>query len=208
MQVHKLWKVVDVKNLYCIRIPKGARSAPQALRSHRAARKQEDGPYRLCSGGSCWYWLLSVCKECPRVAQGYPRWQALDGRYLGSASLRDDRTEDFQYDLYGVIVHHGVCSDKGHYYAYVKHKDQWFLLDDTRVEMVSEQKVFDQQAYLLFYSLKPRAELPQGHSSCAHGNGDEDRKGQMESLSGNGGSGGESEFGEGEEEEVKEGEQT
>ena len=94
----------------------------------------------------------------------------------------DDRTADFQYDLYGVIVHEGESPHSGHYYAYVKHKTEWLHLDDKNVRTATSEEVLNQQAYVLFYSKKRSAELPQGHSSCALGNGDENRKAAGEDL--------------------------
>lgn len=40
------------------------------------------------------------------------------------------------YELYGVIAHAG-SHDHGHYTAYVMHKEQWYLADDTRVTRCS-----------------------------------------------------------------------
>ena len=39
----------------------------------------------------------------------------------------------------------------GHYTAYARSGDQWYLFDDSRVEAVEAQKIVSSDAYLLFY---------------------------------------------------------
>ncbi|KAI8462774.1 MAG: hypothetical protein J3K34DRAFT_372984 [Monoraphidium minutum] len=57
-----------------------------------------------------------------------------------------------QYDLYGVLVHHGHSLHSGHYVCYVKAGNGiWHLCDDHRVAQVSQRAVEGQQAYILFY---------------------------------------------------------
>eukprot|EP01004_Peranema_trichophorum_P010753 NODE_9582_length_579_cov_43.807018_g8945_i0.p1 GENE.NODE_9582_length_579_cov_43.807018_g8945_i0~~NODE_9582_length_579_cov_43.807018_g8945_i0.p1 ORF type:complete len:158 (+),score=52.71 NODE_9582_length_579_cov_43.807018_g8945_i0:41-475(+) len=63
------------------------------------------------------------------------------------------------YELCGVVTHKGRDADGGHYVAWVKHKDDWLLFDDNKVEVVREEKVKathggaadDHLAYLLIY---------------------------------------------------------
>ena len=54
------------------------------------------------------------------------------------------------YRLYAVVVHSGVL-EGGHYVAYVKRRGRWFLCDDASVEPVSETRVLEAQAFMLFY---------------------------------------------------------
>ena len=45
---------------------------------------------------------------------------------------------DDKYDLYGVLVHAGPTAAYGHYYSYVKNKDnQWIRLNDEVCSLVS-----------------------------------------------------------------------
>lgn len=39
----------------------------------------------------------------------------------------------------------------GHYTAYARNGDQWYLFDDSRVEKVEPEKIVSSDAYLLFY---------------------------------------------------------
>jgi ubiquitin C-terminal hydrolase len=61
------------------------------------------------------------------------------------------------YSLTGIVIHVGGSASSGHYTAYVRKpgggsKSQWFHMDDSFVEAVSEQTVLRQRdAYLLFY---------------------------------------------------------
>ncbi|QDZ22491.1 ubiquitin carboxyl-terminal hydrolase [Chloropicon primus] len=57
------------------------------------------------------------------------------------------------YSLYGVLVHSGHSLHSGHYYCYVKcPSGAWVCCDDNVVHQVSETKVMEQKAYMLFYS--------------------------------------------------------
>ena len=64
------------------------------------------------------------------------------------------------YGLTGVVIHVGGSSSSGHYTAYVKKAGasgsaQWYHMDDSFVEAVSEKTVLRQKdAYLLFYCRK------------------------------------------------------
>ena len=55
-----------------------------------------------------------------------------------------------KFNLYGVLNHHGTLTG-GHYTAYAKHDDDWYLFDDSRIEKVTESKIITKAAYLLFY---------------------------------------------------------
>ena len=39
----------------------------------------------------------------------------------------------------------------GHYFCFVKRNNKWFICDDENVQEVSEKKVANEDAYLLFY---------------------------------------------------------
>ncbi|KAG0643397.1 hypothetical protein HOY80DRAFT_431844 [Tuber brumale] len=55
------------------------------------------------------------------------------------------------YDLYAVVVHQGTGANFGHYVAYTKHQEEWWLLDDDRITKVPPEAVAKSKAYLLFY---------------------------------------------------------
>ncbi|KAI3446753.1 hypothetical protein Pfo_003418 [Paulownia fortunei] len=59
---------------------------------------------------------------------------------------------DLNYTLYGVLVHAGWSTHSGHYYCFVRTSSgMWYSLDDNQVVQVSERKVLEQKAYMLFY---------------------------------------------------------
>lgn len=71
--------------------------------------------------------------------------------------LSDSRS--CEYTLTGVVIHVGGSSDSGHYTAYVRKpgvgKSEWYHMDDSYVQAVSEKTVVEQRnAYLLFYCRK------------------------------------------------------
>ncbi|KAM0836219.1 hypothetical protein ACQ4PT_062459 [Festuca glaucescens] len=60
-------------------------------------------------------------------------------------------TNPQKYDLYGVVEHLGESS-KGHYVCYIRSSEtDWYLFNDEKVMKLSEDKVLDSKAYLLFY---------------------------------------------------------
>ncbi|KAI8350654.1 hypothetical protein B0O80DRAFT_123514 [Mortierella sp. GBAus27b] len=61
-----------------------------------------------------------------------------------------DPIPTYLYNLFAVINHQGKM-DTGHYTAYVKHRGEWFSLDDHKVSLASQKDVLDSKAYMLFY---------------------------------------------------------
>ena len=59
-------------------------------------------------------------------------------------------SNSIKYELIGVVNHMGVLGG-GHYNAYVKRDNEWYLADDSRYMKVSKDKVVSQSAYILFY---------------------------------------------------------
>lgn len=57
------------------------------------------------------------------------------------------------YELSSVVVHKGNL-DNGHYVNFARKDGDWFLFDDHRVELVSEKRVLEAQAYLLVYVVR------------------------------------------------------
>ena len=68
--------------------------------------------------------------------------------------------EALQYRLSAVIVHIGRTPDSGHYAAYVRHRNEWFLVNDDQVQAVSLAEVQSQAAYILLYE--------RAHTTTAH----------------------------------------
>ncbi|EGR31187.1 hypothetical protein IMG5_116130 [Ichthyophthirius multifiliis] len=54
-------------------------------------------------------------------------------------SKKSDNNE-FQYELFAVLIHSGQYSGSGHYYAYIKKQKQWFKFNDSVVEKISESQ--------------------------------------------------------------------
>lgn len=58
-----------------------------------------------------------------------------------------------QYQLFGVIIHHGRGFGSGHYTAYVwnKEAESWVNCNDSRMVLSTMEEVLSAQAYILFY---------------------------------------------------------
>ncbi|KAL8133305.1 hypothetical protein AgCh_008679 [Apium graveolens] len=66
--------------------------------------------------------------------------------------VTDPYDRNLNYTLYGVLVHAGWSTHSGHYYCFVRTSSgMWYSLDDNQVFQVSEKKVLEQKAYMLFY---------------------------------------------------------
>lgn len=60
--------------------------------------------------------------------------------------------EPIMYKLYAVLVHTGHSCTSGHYFAYVRPSNQsWYCMNDNSVSEVSASRVFESEAYMLFY---------------------------------------------------------
>jgi len=69
-------------------------------------------------------------------------------RHLNTAEFAISR-EDFKLKA---IANHMGGTQGGHYNAFTKHADQWFLIDDDEVKKV--QEIHDRSAYTIFYEKK------------------------------------------------------
>lgn len=71
-----------------------------------------------------------------------------------------DKEGRFLYELESVIVHEGKAIEQGHYFAFCRGaaeesgKREWYMFNDAKVTVAAEKLVLEQEAYLLFYSLK------------------------------------------------------
>lgn len=91
-------------------------------------------------------------KTMTRVA--FPSPLSLEDYYSKASPCADRNTN---YDLIGVVSHHGPKSHQGHYTASIRQPTlEWSKLDDHSVTSVSLQEVLEEQqgtAYLLIYEL-------------------------------------------------------
>ncbi|CAN6219812.1 unnamed protein product [Urochloa humidicola] len=77
----------------------------------------------------------------------FPLQLALNRDLLSSPS-----SEGRKYELVATITHHGRDPSRGHYTAHAKHANgQWLRFDDDAVAPVGQNKVLQDQAYILFY---------------------------------------------------------
>ena len=61
------------------------------------------------------------------------------------------KKSSYKYELYGVCNHMG-CSQGGHYTASVKNANKnWYLYNDTNVDLLEEKNVISNQSYCLFF---------------------------------------------------------
>ncbi|GMS84426.1 hypothetical protein PENTCL1PPCAC_6601 [Pristionchus entomophagus] len=56
----------------------------------------------------------------------------------------------YEYTLFAVVQHEGSL-DSGHYTAFVRSYNTWYLCDDERIRAVPIEKVLAAEAYILFY---------------------------------------------------------
>ena len=98
--------------------------------------------------------------------------EAMDGGTSGSAKLEghvkfeqvlnmkpymtpslQSQTKSMFGRLFAVIVHQGKNSHSGHYLAYVRNwkRNEWWKMDDAKVQCVDTKEVMMAEAYMLFY---------------------------------------------------------
>jgi len=68
----------------------------------------------------------------------------------GNAPSPNTANAEATYMLSAVIVHKGDINS-GHYVSYAKEGKDWFMFDDSKVVLATEQEVLTAQAYLLVY---------------------------------------------------------
>ncbi|XP_028842935.1 ubiquitin carboxyl-terminal hydrolase 31 isoform X2 [Denticeps clupeoides] len=76
--------------------------------------------------------------------------------------------DDYLYDLYAVCNHHGNMHG-GHYTAYCKNSidGQWYCFDDSEVQLIPDEDVCQQMAYILFYQRRTSIPSWSANSSVA-----------------------------------------
>lgn len=87
---------------------------------------------------------------------------------MGEKAGGDEEEGRFLYELESVIVHEGKAIEQGHYFAFCRGVEdsvgmgkgtatarrEWYMFNDAKVTAAAEPLVLEQEAYLLFYSLK------------------------------------------------------
>ncbi len=90
------------------------------------------------------YHTTETVKICDNIS--YPKILDLN-KYVDSSVDKNYRI----YELNGLILHNGNA-ERGHYYAYQCHNDEWLKFDDESVIKLSSDQIFDNQdVYLLVY---------------------------------------------------------
>ncbi len=61
---------------------------------------------------------------------------------LDSTTIVESDEGDFQYQLFGVVVHIGNSTNAGHYYAYTKDEtNKWWKCDDQSVQLTTFEHI-------------------------------------------------------------------
>ncbi|RCH81299.1 Ubiquitin carboxyl-terminal hydrolase 36 [Rhizopus stolonifer] len=67
-----------------------------------------------------------------------------------------EKEKSVDYSLYAVIVHTGQTIHDGHFKAYVKSPSGiWYCMDNEAVQVVSVNRLLQENAYMLFYHIPP-----------------------------------------------------
>lgn len=69
---------------------------------------------------------------------------------LSEWCLNPDTVDRSKYSCFAIANHYGAMAS-GHYVAYAKNRDQWFVFNDSRCQAVKETHIDKKSAYLLFY---------------------------------------------------------
>lgn len=95
-----------------------------------------------------------------RKKVNYPHHLTIPKETVSSQFLKYDESNR-QYELSGVIYHHGVSPDGGHYTADIYHKeaDKWYRIDDVNITPLKPEEVLEaaeegtssRTAYILMY---------------------------------------------------------
>ena len=72
---------------------------------------------------------------------------------IGEYMSRANRGKPLPYTLVAVLVHRGRSCDCGHYFAYVRKGNDWYLTNDAEVTRVNVEEVLASQAYVMVYEV-------------------------------------------------------
>jgi len=109
--------------------------------------------------------VKNIGREAARIVKTEKRFafpETLDLKYIAKEATAN--LDSSLYELYAVVAHRGThyC---GHYTAYVREDDSWYLADDTHIRLCSWDDVkatyeagsnllYDEVAYMLMYRSK------------------------------------------------------
>lgn len=69
----------------------------------------------------------------------------------GNETSPDEDFDGCHYTLKAVVSHSGSTPIVGHYIAYARNSNRWFLFNDSSVTLVTESNVLDVEAFILLY---------------------------------------------------------
>ena len=69
----------------------------------------------------------------------------------GNEKSPDEDFDGCHYTLKAVVSHSGSTPIVGHYIAYARNSNKWFLFNDSSVTPVQESSVLDAEAFILLY---------------------------------------------------------
>ncbi len=105
----------------------------------------------------------------PYTTKGGKKEKGKGGGSGGGGGEDKEEGGRFMYELESVIVHEGKAIEQGHYFAFCRgmvtepsagttagspERREWYMFNDAKVTVAAEGLVLEQEAYLLFYSLK------------------------------------------------------
>lgn len=70
---------------------------------------------------------------------------------VGNEKSPDHDFESCHYNLTSVVSHSGSTPFVGHYIAYARNEDSWYLFNDSSVTSVQEAEVLEAEAFILLY---------------------------------------------------------
>jgi ubiquitin C-terminal hydrolase len=70
---------------------------------------------------------------------------------IGKEKSPDDDFESAHYNLTSIVSHSGSTPFVGHYIAYARNEEKWFLFNDSSVTSVRESEVLEAEAFILLY---------------------------------------------------------
>mmetsp|Transcript_25136 Transcript_25136/g.60479 ORF Transcript_25136/g.60479 Transcript_25136/m.60479 type:complete len:350 (+) Transcript_25136:714-1763(+) len=70
---------------------------------------------------------------------------------IGGEKSPDDDFEGCHYALKSVVSHSGSTPFVGHYIAYARNGEKWFLFNDSSVTPATQESVLDVEAFILLY---------------------------------------------------------
>lgn len=96
------------------------------------------------------YFIIHLKRFKQKMGIRFKNTRFIDFPFHLDVSKYVKREAKNSYELYGVINHSGTLNS-GHYTAYARVDNQWYLFNDHIVNEVSEDDIVTENAYILFY---------------------------------------------------------